>query len=79
MRPDRVTSSLNAYIRSRFGDRYVDARPFKIEKTNSECTKNNPIFFVLFPGVDPTDEVTESAGKTGRTDANGKFVFISMG
>lgn len=68
MRPDRVTSALNAYIRNRFGDRYVDARPFKIEKTNEETTKNNPIFFVLFPGVDPTEEVTDSANSTGRTD-----------
>lgn len=53
MRPDRVTSALKSYIRSRFGDRYVDARAFKIEKTNSETTKRNPIFFVLFPGVSP--------------------------
>jgi dynein heavy chain len=53
MRPDRVTSALKAYIRSRFGDRYVDARAFKIEKTNAETTKRNPIFFVLFPGVSP--------------------------
>jgi dynein heavy chain len=54
LRPDRVTSALKTYIRKRFGDRYVDSNPFKIAKTNSETTKRNPIFFVLFPGVSPT-------------------------
>jgi len=33
----------------------------------------------LFPGVDPTDDVTEAAGKLGKTLNNGKFLNISMG
>ena len=38
-----------------------------------------PIFFVLFPGVDPTNWV-EDLGKTvDITEANGLFVNISMG
>ena len=40
--------------------------------------KNNPILFVLFPGVDPTDDVKEAAAKIGKTLINGKFLNISI-
>jgi dynein heavy chain len=40
---------------------------------------NIPIFFVLFPGVDPTPDVEKIGEKYGITAANGKFVNISMG
>jgi dynein heavy chain len=79
MRPDRVTSALRNYVRNRFGNRYIDARPFDIYKTNSESTKANPLFFVLFPGVDPIPAVLESAEKLGKTIPNGKLISLSMG
>lgn len=79
MRPDRVTQALRNYVRFRFGNRYIDARPFDIYKTNSESTKANPLFFVLFPGVDPIPAVLESAEKIGKTINNGKLISISMG
>lgn len=57
MRPDRVIYALETFIRMKFGDRYIDAIPFNIDVTNSQATKDNPILFVLFPGVDPTADV----------------------
>ena len=45
----------------------------------TESSASTPIFFVLFPGVDPTPWV-ENLGKTfDITQENGKFVNISMG
>lgn len=38
-----------------------------------------PIFFVLFPGVDPTPDVEKIGEANNITAANGKFVNISMG
>jgi len=38
-----------------------------------------PIFFVLFPGVDPTPEVERVGRKNGVTIAGGNFINISMG
>jgi dynein heavy chain len=38
-----------------------------------------PIFFVLFPGVDPTPEVESIGKKCGKTIADGTFINISMG
>ena len=66
-------------MRKKFGDRYIDAIPFDIYKTNSETEKYNPMFFVLFPGVDPTPLVVRIAESLGKTLENGKFINISMG
>ena len=54
MRPDRVASALNAYVGEMMGERYVEQPAFNIFETFSETTNKIPIFFVLFPGVDPT-------------------------
>ena len=79
MRPDRVPQALRAYVRKKFGDRYIDAIPFDIFKTYNETEKYNPMFFVLFPGVDPTPLVVRIAETLGKNLENGKFINISMG
>ena len=38
-----------------------------------------PIFFVLFPGVDPTQWVEDLGAEKGKTILNGLFANISMG
>jgi len=38
-----------------------------------------PVFFVLFPGVDPTGDVEMIGHMNGKTDADGSFINISMG
>src|SRR3569833_2371319 len=40
---------------------------------------STPIFFVLFPGVDPTPEVERVGAKNGVSIAAGSFINISMG
>ena len=45
------------------------------EKTSS----NTPIFFVLFPGVDPTSEVERIGMDLGKKLVDGTFINISMG
>jgi len=66
-------------VRKKFGDKYIDAIPFNIFKTYAETEKFNPMFFVLFPGVDPTPLVVRIAENLGKNLDNGKFVNISMG
>lgn len=48
-------------------------------ETFNESGPNIPIFFVLFPGVDPTPQVENVAKKFDISILNGKFVNISMG
>jgi dynein heavy chain len=50
-----------------------------MQETYDESGPNTPIFFVLFPGVDPTPQVETIAAKFDITITNGKFVNISMG
>ena len=79
MRPDRVTSAMANFVGKEMGDRYVEQPPFSIIDTFAEMNPRTPIFFVLFPGVDPTPEVERVAALYNITSTNGKFINISMG
>jgi len=79
MRPDRIGAALTEFITTNLGAEYIDQEPFDMEKTFAESTSITPFFFVLFPGVDPTPTVEALGRKLGFTEANGKFVNISMG
>jgi dynein heavy chain len=57
MRQDRVTSALTSFVGEIMGEKYVEQPPFSIFETLSETNNKIPVFFVLFPGVDPTPEV----------------------
>lgn len=59
--------------------RYVVQMPFDMAATFSESSTTTPVFFVLFPGVDPTVWVEELGKRRGLTLENGKFMNISMG
>lgn len=79
MRPDRVSSALTSFVSETMDERYVEQPPFNIFDTFDETDKKIPIFFVLFPGVDPTPEVERVAAKYDISISNKKFTNISMG
>jgi dynein heavy chain len=79
MRPDRVASALTSFVGDIMGEKYIEQPPFNIYETFGETDKKIPIFFVLFPGVDPTPEVERVALKYNISTANKKFTNISMG
>ncbi|CAM9289667.1 unnamed protein product, partial [Choristocarpus tenellus] len=61
------------------GKNYVVQEPYNMASTFEETAPSTAMFFVLFPGVDPTPWV-EGLGKTlGISTDNGKFINISMG
>ncbi|RHY19216.1 hypothetical protein DYB25_002385 [Aphanomyces astaci] len=79
LRPDRVTNALRTFILESLGEQYVSQPPFDMVKTFEETNPAIPIFFVLFPGVDPTPWV-ENLGRTkGVSVENDNFINISMG
>jgi len=79
MRPDRVQAALAVYVEETMGSAYVNQPAFDMIATFEETNPQTPVFFVLFPGVDPTVWVEGAGNKLGFTMANGKFVMISMG
>jgi len=61
------------------GLRYVESAPFDIVATYDEMNPQTPVFFVLFPGVDPTPDVEKIGRMNNKTISEGTFINISMG
>jgi dynein heavy chain len=49
-------------VAENLGEEFVEQSPFDMASTYAEMTAATPVFFVLFPGVDPTPDV-ERVGK----------------
>lgn len=79
MRPDRVSSALKIFVQDYLGVRYVESKPFNIEETFEKTSSQTPIFFVLFPGVDPTKEVEFIGKAKGKTVQDMTLINLSMG
>jgi len=57
----------------------VVQEPFDIQQMFSDSTSQTPIFFVLFPGVDPTTSVEKLGAEQGKLVLEKTFVNIPMG
>jgi dynein heavy chain len=79
MRPDRATFAMSNYISKTMGQEYVFQNPFDMKTTYQESSASTPMFFVLFPGVDPTPMVEALGKNLGISTEAGTFVNISMG
>jgi dynein heavy chain len=79
MRPDRLTYALREFVQENLGLDYVEQQPFDILATMPEMNPITPTFFVLFPGVNPVPEIEAIAKTAGKTEAEGSFIYISMG
>jgi len=79
LRPDRLTSALQLFIKVEMGERFVEQPAFSLATSLSQLSKATPLFFVLFPGVDPTQELEDVAQQFDIRTSNGRLVNISMG
>jgi len=79
MRPDRVTTALSMFVAATLGPRYVEQAPFDMRAAFDDSSAPTPLFFVLFPGVDPGAEIEKLGASIGFTEAKGNYVSISMG
>jgi len=79
LRPDRLTNALKEFIKQNMGIEYVEQPSFDMAQTYAEMNIRTPIFFVLFPGVDPTPDVERIGKVQGKSIADGTFINISMG
>lgn len=81
LRPDRVSYALKAFLINIMGELYISQPAFKFKEVYEESNEASPIFFVLFPGVDPTPSVEEHFEhiKAASSNKNLAFTNISMG
>jgi len=79
LRPDRMLNALRQFIKDKMGEEYIEQPAFDMNAVYTEMNVRTPIFFVLFPGVDPTPDV-EKIGKENHKSIQEKtFINISMG
>lgn len=78
MRPDRLSGALTQYVTESLGIEYIEAPTFDVFEMYKETNKITPVFFVLFPGVDPTGDVEKIANAQGKYMGT-TFINISMG
>lgn len=67
LRPDRLTGALREYVRESLSDAYVEQPAFDMQKIYEVMSMKIPVFFVLFPGVDPTPAVEDVGKGLGKT------------
>lgn len=67
MRGDRITSALTLFIREHLGDQFIEQMPFNMNQVYAETSRQTPVFFVLFPGEDPTIAVEHVGEQYGIT------------
>ena len=79
MRPDRLSGALTQFVSDNLGEQFIEQTPFDVFTTYAEMTPATPVFFVLFPGVDPTPDVERVGKANGITIAAGTLINISMG
>jgi len=79
MRPDRLSGALTQFVSENLGEAFIEQTPFDVFTTYAEMTPATPIFFVLFPGVDPTPDVERVGKANGVTIADNTLINISMG
>jgi dynein heavy chain len=67
LRPDRLSGALTQFVSENLGELYIEQSPFDVFQMYLEMTPSTPVFFVLFPGVDPTPDVERVGKKYGVT------------
>ena len=78
LRTDRLTYAVKRYVAKSLGETFVNQKPFNMEAAYQESSPATPIFFTLFPGVDPTSWVEMYGEKLGVLKS-GRYQNISMG
>ncbi|CAK9027352.1 unnamed protein product [Durusdinium trenchii] len=79
LRPDRIGAALTQFVQDHLGHEFIEQLPFDMMQTYEESTCLTPIFFVLFPGTDPTSTIEATAHSLGLSFGNGMLHNISMG
>ena len=79
LRPDRLEAALTQYVVESLGVEYTEQQAFDPFSMYLETSVKTPAFFVLYPGVNPTDDVELIGQKYNKRLVDGTFTNISMG
>ena len=74
-RPDTVLRNLNKFIIEDFGEEFIKAPPFDIEKSYADSSTSLPLIFLL-PGTDPMSLIVPFAEKNKKLET---LKHVSLG
>ncbi|XP_024940642.1 dynein heavy chain 2, axonemal [Cephus cinctus] len=75
-RSDRITFCLTTFIVHNLGQRFVEPPVLDVKAVLEDSVAQNPLIFVLSPGVDPTSALMQLADSQDMMD---KFMALSLG
>ena len=64
-RTDRVNFAIRNYVEHFMKKEFVENRPTQLKEIIEESRNNEPIIFVLSPGVDPTEGLKKLSEEKG--------------
>jgi dynein heavy chain len=70
LRPDRIPNALEDFVKGQLGDRYMVEPSFSMQQVFDESAHNSPVFFLLFPGVNPYADVEACGIANGYKEDN---------
>ncbi|KAK0178126.1 hypothetical protein PV328_002104, partial [Microctonus aethiopoides] len=65
IRPDKITSSVQNFVESELGSKFVDPPPFDLTSSYTDSNSAIPLIFILTPGADPTQILLKFADSQG--------------
>lgn len=66
LRPDKMVPSIQLYVISSMGQRYIEPQAFHLQPIFDDSQPSVPLIFVLSPGSDPMADLLMFADEKGR-------------
>jgi len=67
LRPDRIIFSCMEFVEQNMRKEFIETRPVRLDEVYKNSDNTEPIIFVLSPGVDPSDQLSNLAQSRGAT------------
>ena len=61
LRPDRIIFACMDFVESKMKKDFIETRPTKLDDVYRNTDNRDPILFILSPGVDPIDQISNLA------------------
>lgn len=75
-RPDRISFCITSYIARNLSQKFVEPPVLDLKAALDDSVAQTPLIFVLSPGVDPTNALTQLVDSQGM---NSQFMTLSLG
>lgn len=61
LRPDRIIFACMEFVEQKMRKEFIETRPVRLDEVYKATDNSEPIIFVLSPGIDPSDQLSNLA------------------